>query len=511
MRILSILFIVTLISVAIQVYLVQKQIDEELKMKSEMIATSIQEGINETKLASETIEHQIDLKMAGYASHIASKLNTNTAENVTTEQLTAIKEEMELSGLSIFARQGDDIVVVKSTDEKDIGFSTRNFGDYVYQASNALLNGEKPSDEMAFTAENLLVLPIAQSGSHDEKPLFFKYAYYHPPGADYFINPFIEAEEVYQFTEEAGPDQWIEKIETETSFLKEVSVLNPAVYQNPELEKQLYPPMKKVVFGGYETFTKEDEDILKKIAEEPVKTTSLQTIKGEKLFKMFIPTEDSHVVAVALDYDQIVWPLYRHSIILIVSGVIGLVILTLLTFRFFNRIYENIQKIIRQIKNIEEGDLTAKSNVKDGSELGELSRTANRMVDKLNELLADTQIQALKTQQLSNQLEKEASESVDRMYSISTEATIKSRDQLNDISEFLDETLRVLEPYEKDSRIGVLKESIEKMRQMALERTAAVTETTLSLSDLVQALHKQSRELSTISKSTIQQINKFKI
>ncbi|MED4882717.1 methyl-accepting chemotaxis protein [Bacillus smithii] len=294
--------------------------------------------------------------------------------------------------------------------------------------------------------------------------------------------------------------------------LKEIAVLDPRVFQNPELETKLFPPLKKVIYGNYSYKDSKDTKILIGMEENKLqKYHYIEKYKNEKIYKLFIKTKDGQVIYIALDYGALSGPLYRHSIILLVTGVISLIVLFLLTARFFNRIYENIQKIKRQIQSLEKGDLTAKSNVNDRSELENLSQSTNRMVDKLNQLVKDTQEQATKAQKLSVLLEAETSQTIEKIYAITTETTMKSREQLDEIISFLDELVKTLQPYKKNEQVLHIIEKVEDMKQIANERTAATTDMTITLSDLIHSLHGQSRELSEISNALLESMKKFKL
>jgi hypothetical protein len=49
------------------------------------------------------------------------------------------------------------------------------------------------------------------------------------------------------------------------------------------------------------------------------------------------------------------------------------------------------------------------------------------------------------------------------------------------------------------------------MREVANNQTAAATDLTITLADLLEALHGQSSELSDISKTLLDQMGKFKL
>ncbi|MFL8936264.1 methyl-accepting chemotaxis protein [Rossellomorea oryzaecorticis] len=505
--VLSVLFITAIISGAVQLYFMNDQIETQTNHQAETLAENVLRGINQTDLATENIEHQIDLKLVSHAKHIADLLDRKKAEDITQKELTEIRDKLNLSGITIFKEKNNDVTGVVGTDKNEIGFSFKEFG--YYEVAKTLLSGKEPKLPITtYSDAQTIILPISQSASNSEKPTFYKYAYYVAAGTDYMINPYIEANEVYEYTETAGTAATLAKLVKENDILDEIAILNPEVYKNPSLAEKLYPPLKKIEAGKFNYISEKDKKLL--TGEKVEKSTYVEKVKGKKVYKMFFPIDESKAIYIALDYDKMSGPLYRHSIILIISGLASLVVLFLLTARFFNRIYENLQKIKLQITSLEEGDLTVKSEIRDGSELEVLSQSTNRMMDQLNTLITDTQEQAIKAQRLSVILESEASDSVEKMYTLSTEATIKSREQLNEITSFLDEISDVMKMNSHQETDDVLAK-VNTLKQIAKDRTAATTDTTITLSDLVQSLHEQARELSDISRTLLAYIGKFKL
>ncbi len=513
-RISIILLVIALVSGVAQIYFINNQVAENIKSRSAIVSQSIEQGMAETALAAQSIEHQIDLRLESYALSISEYLGDKSLTDITNEELEKIRAELNLTGITLLAPEGDDIVGVKSTEPTEIGFSFKEIG-YIqgFEDLSKLYKNEKVESGTTYATQNMYALPISQSGSHEDKPVFFKYAYYHEPGSNYIINPYLEANEIYQFTNEVGPEPWIETVKEENNFIKEVAVLDPKVFENPELETKLYPPLKKIVYGEYNFKDSEDEkiliDMMKKKAVQD--EAYIEKYNNEKIYKMFIPTEDGKVVYVALDYDLLSGPIYRHSVILIVSGLISLLMLFLLTARFFNQVYEKISRLKSQIQKLSEGDLTAKSSIHDGTELSLFSEGVNSMVENLNILVTDTQEQASKTQKLSILLEAEASQSVEKLYAVSTEATMKARDQLFEITTFLDEVVDVLEEYKENEAVLSVVDKVEQMRDVANERTSIATDITITLSDLLNSLHNQSSDLSEISNTLLDQMSKFKL
>ncbi|RTR36161.1 methyl-accepting chemotaxis protein [Robertmurraya yapensis] len=510
-RTLGIMVIISIISSGVQLYLMKEQVNYELDTQTSLISQSINQGFNGSDLASKSIEHQIDLKMAGYLKYIGEILDESNAEELTDTELIKIKENLNLAGLSILEKKDNDIVVVKSTDPNEIGFSTRSFGDMVYQQTEKVLMGEDIQIPELYSDEGLVILPIMQSGTYQDKPVFFKYAYFHKEGTNYILNPYISADEVYQFTESVGPESLIKDIEKENPFVKDISILDPNVFQNPELESQYWPPMKKIVYGDFQYQSKNDPEILKKMVKNPKIQKFVEKVDGKKIYKLFLPQKNGQVIHIAFDYEKIISPLHQQSIILIVTGIIGIVSIFLLIYQLFNRIYINIQKITTQIDLLKDGDLTAESDVNDGSELTKLSIDLNVMASNLNQFVKEIEAEASKTQMLSEELEEEASQSVEKIYTLSTETTLKAREQLFEITEFLDSVEKVLESHSHHEHVKDILGKMDKMREVANERTAATTNTTITLSDLLQSLYGQSQELSEIASNLMQQMSRLKL
>lgn len=510
-RIFLVSLVTAILSGGVQSYFIHKQITKEVDNQAMMVSSSIQHGIRETNMASQTIEHQIDTKMIAISKHLADRLKGKPVREITNDELIKLSEEFSLAGITIFASNevGDNIIGVKSTEPQEIGFSFKEFG-YLH-THEALLDGKVPEMPDAYVDKNIMVLATAQSGSHTDEPTFFKYAYYHAPGTNYIIDPYIEANEVYQFTQDVGPESWITEVKDSNAYVKEIAVLTPKVFVDPELETKLYPPLKKVVHGSFQNMSNKDVETLKGLADKKEKVTYIESAEGKKTYKMFLPTENDKVIYVAIDYDKMGHLLFRHSIILVVSGFVSIIALFVLTARFFSSIYKNIQVIISQIKQLELGDFTAKSEVIAKGELADLSNSTNHMTDILNGVLKDTTKQAEKVQNLSKELKSEAADSVDKMYALSLDLTSNAREDNFEISDFLDSLEEKLKELPMTEDIENILTRVEAVREISNNRSESTTDMTITLSDLLKSLQAQSEELVDISSTLFKNMYKFKL
>lgn len=513
-RMLLILIMISILSGAIQGYILYLKINDDSKQQALIMAHSIEQGINETDLASKNIEHQIDLKLELHAKRIGDRLQGRQLANITSDDLVKLRDEIGVTGITLIAQQDNDYVNIRSTDPKDVGFGWKKVSPEAVASYEVILkDGKIPKDKVSYSADGIFTLFSAQSGSHTDKPQFFKYSYYHAPNTNYIINAYIESSEVYNFIQKVGTDTWIRNVLKENQYAKEIAILDPRVFADPSLGEKMYPPLKQVVNGEYLLRSDKDSAFLKQTTnQKPVETTYIEKINGHSLYKMFLPMDEGRVIYIALDYKKLSAPLYKYSFILITSGFISLLALFMLTANFFNKIYRNIQQIIIQIKKLESGDLTAKSSVTDGGgELSDLSDSTNKMANTLNQLLTDTHEKATKTDRLSVLLENEANQSVEKVFTMSMETTSNARDSIEEIYVFLSQVEEQLQSQSDNPKAKVILDKMDMMRSMADQRVHTTTEMTITLSDLFKSLHGQSSELSELSNSLLNQLAKFKL
>lgn len=508
------LLILVLLSGSIQIYLLSEQVQARVNGEAHLVAQNVQQGVEETDLAAQEIEHQLDLKLKILAERIGDALGQRSYETISNEELIALKDRLKLAGISLLAREGqDDVVIKRSTDQAELGFSFKSASGASYAIPTLfnLLDGKKPDSAMtSYADENSIILFTQQSGSHTDEPMFFKYGYYHGEGHDFIIAPYIEANEVYRFTKAVGPDQLIDKVVESNKYVEEIAVLDKRVYSDPSIAEQFFPPLTKVIHGQFEYQDEKDESTIRSLNDNNKVTSYVANAQSRKVYKMFIPYDDHRMIYVALDYSAMVAPVYRHSAALVVLGMLSLIALFLLTTRFFSAIYRNIQNIIKQTKSLEAGDFTAKSKVDGTGELADLSASANHMVDTLNAVLTETAKQAYHAQKLASALEAEANQSVDKMYQLSIETTFNARDADREVDGFfagLESNISLIGVDHAD----ILRNQIENIRHLITTRSETATDITISLSDLLKSLHEQSSDLSKISTTLLGQLDKFKL
>jgi two-component system, sporulation sensor kinase E len=330
-EILSVVLLITLTSGILQLIFLKNKVTKDMNSQADSIAKSVKESITETKLASDYMEHQIDLRMIAHMQYVGNLLLNKNVNEITNEDLESIRKKVGLSGITIHVKRGDDIVGVKSTDPKEIGFGFKQFQNGGLEMLESLLSGNAIHKlPVSYFDNQSFVTPITQSGSHLNTPILFKYAYYHPSNAPYLISSYLDANEVYQYTKRLGPDHEIQKLKQENAYIDEIGVLNPRVFQNSSLEKQIYPPLKKIVYGSFNEIDKNDTNWLNHYKGNAQLYQFFNTKNGKQLYKIFLPMDNDQVLFIALNYAKMKDPINQQLIILILLACLSCIVFILL-------------------------------------------------------------------------------------------------------------------------------------------------------------------------------------
>lgn len=121
--------------------IIKKEIEEYQMEEINTAAIIVTQAMESSKASSYTIEHLIDMRLLAVSKGIAKELQNRSIEEISTEELMEIKEYWDLYDISLFVREGDDIVVAQSSDIHEIGLSSKDWG-YWFTAFEQLMSGQ---------------------------------------------------------------------------------------------------------------------------------------------------------------------------------------------------------------------------------------------------------------------------------------------------------------------------------------------------------------------------------
>jgi hypothetical protein len=254
-----VLSIVGLITSLITIYFIKAEVEnyltDEVHTTKELIVGSMDSNQQSVKI----IEHLMELKLSVISRAITKELRGKTSETVSQDELQRIKEEFDLYDLSLFERRGEDIVITRSTDPKEVGQNTKTWG-YWNTAFEQLLNGQQVNVGKGYAEKNFWVGPISKADWNNH---YYKYAYYYDGTTSFIINPYLLDEDIYTLTHDLGPEQLIENMVKENPMIEDIAVINVPAWLKGKDNKVIEPERDQPVLYGHESFTiPEDKDIL---------------------------------------------------------------------------------------------------------------------------------------------------------------------------------------------------------------------------------------------------------
>ncbi|TFE03963.1 hypothetical protein [Jeotgalibacillus salarius] len=469
--------IVGIIGAVIHMLLVNEQIDRQTETSADEIEKELLSRFDQTETALLLLEEELDEKMLAQVRLIASEIGELEGSKITRDQLLLYKEEFGLDGVTVFQEAGNDVTGTVTTEAGDENFSLKEAG--YYEAAIDVLRSE--GSTTLISSETVAGTNITHDKQH-------KYAYYRPENADYLLNIYVEAEDITAYLDQAGPEALINEMKNHLSVMEE-----GALYELTE--------------SGWTLAAGTDVTMSEDLAEL---IGSTNRTGGDSYYKLFFPVNDSYAAYVSLDRSEISGPIYRNSLIVMALRLLPLILFIILISKFFNRIADNIQKLINQVSGLEGGDLTVKNDIDDTGELRKLSVSMNKMSHRLNSMLKKASGYTTQTQRMSVILEKETKETARRLSELTVESALMARHENEEVSHLLKDAERFIKLYAPPEETDKYLEKVNLMMLHVHTKSVAATEVTITISDLLDSLHSQASDLAETSQEMMEVIDTFK-
>jgi len=325
---------------------------DNLTTQTEMIASQIESYIKDSQRKSQYAEQLLAKQMRLAA--IAAKLQLDPKlENVTNEQLNKIRDELEISHITLFKRDGEDlpnrredIKGLRSTNEKERNLSSLEF-DYWYTAFDQLLKDGKVTIPQGYKLNNFWSGPMDVTSSDPSE--LNKFGYYHDKTTDYIINTYIRDDFLTEFQAIMGHDRLIHQTIIHVPNVLEISGFNPKTFgKAPVVLKQnnndVSPfPDRPIYFGNYQYKDANDHANVKRAFETNETVTTRIQVNQKDILKSFIPVKSEtypYVISVVMDYGAIQKTLDQQlirTILIIFVGTLSSIIILIVLQRWFNR------------------------------------------------------------------------------------------------------------------------------------------------------------------------------
>ncbi|MGB8954539.1 MAG: EAL domain-containing protein, partial [Tumebacillaceae bacterium] len=284
----------------------------------------------------------------------------------------------------LFMRKGDDIVVVKSSDQ-EVGLGSKDWG-YWFTAFNELMEGKSVSVEKGYQDQHFWMGPTSVSAWNHK---YYKYAYYYDGTMPFLINPYVLDADTNRLNFETGLSAMISKI-TSSSDITEISVLNIEPYLKGEdvhiSEPEYDTP---VLYGKVKYNLPEDAENLKAILERGGKRSIEFVADNRMMNKFYVALPEKRAMMIVADLSSKESLVQELALLLVIAFLAAFLIILAVVRMVAKRRLQPLGEIGSFLQRVSRGDLSGRLEIKSNNELGWLSEQINQMTEQLNSVLTE--------------------------------------------------------------------------------------------------------------------------
>lgn len=385
-----IVLVVLLLHMTLTYNITKDKLIEEMQQRMNVIAQQINISYKQSLQASQAFEIQLAEKLYIASIYAADKLPAKV-EEVTNEQLEKLSKELGLADISLLHRSpnGEDIIIEKSSDLKEIGLSTRKWG-YWYKAFDQMLNEEPVTVQEGQIRDRFWSGPFDISTSNPE--FMDKWGYYYDGKRDYIINPYICDGNVDIYSELNKPHLLIHQTIRTQANVVEISALNPQameqILEHSDGVQYIRQPDSQVLYGIYNIRDNRDIGYVREALAENKPLFYESDFQRRPIIKGFIPiqgtqSQEPYVLSVVMDFESLNAALHDQLMRNIAIGVLLLEAVLMSSYLFAGMIIKPIKSILNKVNMISAGQFDTQLNIERKDELGLLAHRINMMACNL--------------------------------------------------------------------------------------------------------------------------------
>jgi signal transduction histidine kinase len=328
---------------------------QALSERMESTASQIRTSIEQSEEGSFFVEDLIGENLRSVALFAKSQLDPDI-DKITNEQLIELARQAGVDGFSLMKRNGDDIMIAKSSEPKELQItSTKSFG-YWFTAFSQLLDNHQVTIAEGQKLPNFWsgIYEVPASGSSNVS----KFGYFYDGSTNYLICVFVNADKIQKFKQIVGADTIVKKTLASNPDIMEISGLNGVTFGTKPIEYKdssgvpfisVYD--RPVLFGTYNITSTKDLDNYKESILKNKPVSVVESWNGKPILKtfMYVPVKEKltevqrevpYVITIVSDYQTIQRTLNKQLVqltVLIVLFTIFSCVLIYLVFRFITK------------------------------------------------------------------------------------------------------------------------------------------------------------------------------
>jgi hypothetical protein len=289
----SVIVVLVLLNNTAYYFLTKKTLEDSFNEDLLNHANRLQISLEQSREGSEQFQNQIGRELRSASIAIQYALDPDI-EKVTAEQLIELRDKLDLSHITLLKKLPDDIVLYKSSNEKQVNTSTKSWKPW-YEVFNQLFENKNASvDWLGQSLPNFWSGPFEVSTTNVDQ--LNKWGYYYDGATNYIIDPYVDYERQEAYETATGVHRMIENSVQSSDSLLEIAFINPETFPdgketiNPEGQVQGHKVQEPIFYGTYSIKSAQDTSMVRKAYFSKKTVTLRENINGKEIYKMYIPT-----------------------------------------------------------------------------------------------------------------------------------------------------------------------------------------------------------------------------
>ena len=318
--------VVTLVLINNTVYyfLTKATLEESHRQELLTLAGQIEIAVEQSRMGAEHYEDQIgrELRAASIAAQYALDPDV---EKVTSAQLQELSEKLDIAHITLLKKTEDDIVLYRSSDETQLGKSTKSWDPWHKVFQQLFAQEEVKEEWLGQSMPNFWSGPFEVSSTDLDK--VYKWGYYYDGTTNYITDPYVKFGRLDEYNRITGVERLISELEGRNDYIMEIAAINPATFPDgiwtstESGEEKGHLVQRPVIYGDYTVKSDQDVDYVRRAYQQHEVLTLEDKVGGKQVYKLFIPIYvkdkginitdeygkqlDSYVLTIASDYDVI--------------------------------------------------------------------------------------------------------------------------------------------------------------------------------------------------------------
>ncbi|WP_317955424.1 sensor histidine kinase [Paenibacillus chitinolyticus] len=281
---------------------IKKTLTTNMESQLEAISQQIELSIDHSEYTFKNTDELMANSLRNVSIAIKNVLPSDY-KDVENSKLVELARELNVSHISLFAKSGDDIVAVKSSDPKQIGMGSKSWGNY-FIAFNELFDRKPISVPDGTSLEDFWAGKIAGSTS-DPKSTKNKFGYYFDGTTNYIIDPYINSAYIQNIEQNTGTDSIVQKTLKNSGNLVEITGFNPLTFSLPDDDPSFFTysngkknprySQRKILFGEYKYPDPKDAQMIAEAVRSGQTTSYYTEVNGTNVLKAFTSIRSENV------------------------------------------------------------------------------------------------------------------------------------------------------------------------------------------------------------------------